>query len=99
MIMIMMLLLLFAVLLSVAVATTPEGLAFLAENKKKEGVVELPSGLQYKVLREGPEGGLSPKKNSPCDCHYRGYLMDGVTEFDSSYKRGTPTKFAPSQVS
>ena len=79
-------------------ASTPEGLAFLAANKDKEGVVTLPSGLQYKVLRSGPEGGLTPKVNSPCDCHYRGYLMDGVTEFDSSYKRGTTTKFAPNQV-
>ena len=85
-------------LLALALGSTPEGLAFLAANKDKEGVVTLPSGLQYKVLVSGPEGGLTPKVNSPCDCHYRGYLMDGVTEFDSSYKRGTTTKFAPNQV-
>ena len=84
--------------LALSFASTPEGLAFLAANKDKEGVVTLPSGLQYKVLTSGPEGGLTPKVNSPCDCHYRGYLMDGVTEFDSSYKRGTTTKFAPNQV-
>ena len=57
----------------------------------------LPSGLQYKVLKEGNEGGLTPKTNSPCECHYRGYLIDGQ-EFDSSYKRGQPTTFAPNQV-
>lgn len=85
-------------MLALSLASTPEGLAFLAANKEKEGVVTLPSGLQYKVITSGPEGGLSPKVNSPCDCHYRGYLMDGVTEFDSSYKRGTTTKFAPNQV-
>lgn len=73
-------------LLAMTLASTPEGLAFLAANKDKEGVVTLPSGLQYKVITSGPEGGLTPKVNSPCDCHYRGYLMDGVTEFDSSYK-------------
>lgn len=70
----------------------------LASNKDKEGVVTLPSGLQYKVLNSGPDGGLSPKSNSPCECHYRGYLIDGETEFDSSYKRGKPTTFAPNQV-
>eukprot|EP00299_Pterocystis_sp_00344_P011830 c5584_g1_i1.p1 GENE.c5584_g1_i1~~c5584_g1_i1.p1 ORF type:complete len:155 (-),score=43.37 c5584_g1_i1:52-516(-) len=77
--------------------TTPEGRAWLAKNKENEGVVELPSGLQYKVLKSGPAGGKSPKVNSPCLCHYRGTLIDG-TEFDSSYKRGQPTTFAPNQV-
>merc|ERR1719301_427307 len=72
------------------------GIAFLAENKNKEGVITLPSGLQYKVLREG--GGLEhPKVGTPCECHYAGRLLDG-TEFDSSYKRGQPTTFAPNQV-
>merc|ERR1712151_2253 len=62
----------------------------------KEGVVTLPSGLQYKVLEEG--GGLEhPTVSSPCLCHYAGRLLDG-TEFDSSYKRGAPTTFAPNQV-
>jgi hypothetical protein len=73
-------------------------LARLSANKQEEGVVTLASGLQYKVLNSGPEGGLSPKVSSPCECHYRGYLIDGVTEFDSSYKRGQPTTFAPNQV-
>eukprot|EP00401_Gymnodinium_catenatum_P076728 CAMPEP_0117536112 /NCGR_PEP_ID=MMETSP0784-20121206/41283_1 /TAXON_ID=39447 /ORGANISM="" /LENGTH=332 /DNA_ID=CAMNT_0005332661 /DNA_START=72 /DNA_END=1070 /DNA_ORIENTATION=- len=69
---------------------------FLEENKKKEGVITLASGLQYKVLREG--GGLEhPKVSTPCECHYAGTLIDG-TEFDSSYSRGKPTTFAPNQV-
>lgn len=78
--------------------TTPEGLKFLEENKKKDGVVVLSSGLQYKVLKASDQkGALTPKPNSPCECHYAGTLMDG-TEFDSSYKRGKPTTFAPNQV-
>ena len=73
-----------------------EGEAFLAENKLKDGVITLPSGLQYKVLEEG--AGLEhPLVSTPCACHYAGRLIDG-TEFDSSYKRGTPTTFAPNQV-
>jgi len=72
------------------------GLAFLAENKGAEGVITLPSGLQYKVLEEG--AGLEhPTVSTPCECHYAGRLLDG-TEFDSSYSRGTPTTFAPNQV-
>jgi len=67
------------------------------ENAKKEGVISLPSGLQYKVLQSGSEEGTSPKANTPCECHYRGTLVDG-TEFDSSYKRGKPATFAPNQV-
>lgn len=87
-----------AFLFGLALATTPDGIAWLKANKESDDeVVELPSGLQYKVLRSGPDGGLSPKRNSPCECHYRGYLVDGQ-EFDSSYKRGTPTTFAPNQV-
>jgi len=72
------------------------GKKFLAENKGKEGIITLASGLQYKVLREG--GGLEhPKVSTSCECHYAGRLLDG-TEFDSSYKRGSPTTFAPNQV-
>ena len=72
------------------------GDAFLAENKAKDGVITLPSGLQYKVLEEG--AGLEhPLVSTPCECHYAGRLLDG-TEFDSSYKRGKPTAFAPNQV-
>merc|ERR1719373_131026 len=83
-------------LFALALASNPEGLKFLEENKEKEGVVELPSGLQYKVLRAG-DGDSHPTKDSPCECHYAGTLIDG-TEFDSSYKRGSPTTFAPNQV-
>lgn len=49
-----------------------EGKAFLEMNKAKEGVVETPSGLQYKVIKSGAEGGKSPKVNTPCLCHYKG---------------------------
>eukprot|EP00929_Paragymnodinium_shiwhaense_P115736 TRINITY_DN847_c1_g1_i1.p1 TRINITY_DN847_c1_g1~~TRINITY_DN847_c1_g1_i1.p1 ORF type:complete len:332 (-),score=107.76 TRINITY_DN847_c1_g1_i1:85-1080(-) len=69
---------------------------FLAANKSKDGVITLESGLQYKVLRSG-DGLDHPKVGTPCECHYAGTLIDG-TEFDSSYKRGTPTTFAPNQV-
>ncbi len=78
-------------------ASNPEGTAFLKENAQKDGVVVLPSGLQYRVIKKGPEGGRRPLTNSPCKCHYRGTLINGV-EFDSSYKRGQPTTFAPNQV-
>jgi len=72
-----------------------EGEAFLAANKKKEGVKTLPSGLQYKVITEG--GGKSPKATDTVSVHYRGTLIDG-TEFDSSYKRGEPATFSVSGV-
>ena len=55
------------------------------------------SGLQYKVLKSAEAGAKSPKAGTPCECHYRGTLIDG-TEFDSSYKRGQPATFAPNQV-
>lgn len=67
-----------------------EGAAFLAENKKKEGVKVLPSGLQYKVIKEGT--GKMPKADDTVTVNYRGTLIDG-TEFDSSYKRGEPATF------
>ena len=72
------------------------GVAFLEANKSKEGVITLASGLQYKVLVEG-SGLKHPTVDSPCDCHYRGCLLDG-SEFDSSYSRGRPSTFAPNQV-
>lgn len=71
-----------------------EGEAFLAENKKKEGVVTLPSGLQYKIIKAGT--GPKPKKENTVKCHYRGTLIDGK-EFDSSYKRGEPTELPVGQ--
>jgi len=67
-----------------------EGEAFLAANKKKEGVKTLSSGLQYKVIREGT--GQMPKSTDTVTTNYRGTLIDG-TEFDSSYKWGQPAKF------
>jgi len=72
-----------------------EGAAFLAENKGKEGVITLPSGLQYKVLKEGT--GPKPASTDTVVCNYRGTLING-TEFDSSYKRGEPTSFPVNQV-
>jgi len=73
-----------------AEANKKEGEAFLAENKKKEGVKTLPSGLQYKVITEGK--GKMPKETDTVTTHYRGTLIDG-TEFDSSHKRGQPATF------
>ena len=67
------------------------GEAFFAENLKKEGVVTLPSGLQYKILKAGT--GQRPRSDDTLECHYRGTLLDG-TEFDNSYKRNQPTTFA-----
>jgi len=67
-----------------------EGDAFLAKNKKLEGVKTLPSGLQYKVITEGK--GKSPKASDTVTVNYNGTLIDG-TEFDSSYKRGQPATF------
>jgi FKBP-type peptidyl-prolyl cis-trans isomerase len=61
--------------------------AFVAENVKKEGVVTLPSGLQYKILKQGD--GKVPLLDDHVVCHYRGTLIDG-TEFDSSYQRNQP---------
>jgi FKBP-type peptidyl-prolyl cis-trans isomerase len=71
------------------------GEEFLAANKTKEGVVTLPSGLQYKILKEGT--GAKPTAADTVLCNYRGTLVDG-TEFDSSYKRGEPATFGVGQV-
>ena len=72
-----------------------EGEAFLAANKSKDGVVTLPSGLQYKILTAGT--GPKPTASDSVKCNYRGTLING-TEFDSSYKRGQPATFAVGQV-
>jgi FKBP-type peptidyl-prolyl cis-trans isomerase FklB len=71
-------------------ANQKEGAAYLAANKGKEGVVTLPSGLQYKILKEGT--GAKPTAADSVVCNYRGTLING-TEFDSSYKRGEPATF------
>ena len=70
--------------------TKEEGEKFLEENKKKEGVITLPSGLQYQVLKEG--NGKKPKATDKVRCHYEGTLIDG-TVFDSSYRRNQPADF------
>jgi FKBP-type peptidyl-prolyl cis-trans isomerase FklB len=64
-----------------------EGAEFLTANKENEGVIELPGGMQYLVLKEG--SGEKPKINSKIKAHYAGSLLNGK-EFDSSYKRGQP---------
>lgn len=68
-----------------------EGKKFLTENAKKEGVVTLPGGLQYKILREGT--GVSPKENDTLTINYRGSLISG-REFDSSYRNDKPATIA-----
>jgi len=78
-----------AKLKAAALENKKTGEAFLAANKTKEGVVTLPSGLQYKVIKEGT--GPKPAAEDTVLCHYRGTLVDN-TEFDSSYKRGEPLK-------
>lgn len=67
-----------------------KGAKFLDENKKKEGVVTLSSGLQYKIMTEG--NGALPKAEDTVECHYKGMLIDN-TVFDSSYQRGAPATF------
>ena len=71
------------------------GEKYLAENAKKEGVVTLPSGLQYQVLKEG--NGKKPTAKDSVKCHYEGFLIDG-TVFDSSVQRGEPAVFGLQQV-
>lgn len=89
-------LLIIYVLAFASAGSNKASLAFLEANSKKEGVVTLSSGLQYKVLRKG-NGESHPTVSSPCACHYKGTLIDG-TQFDSSYDRGSPSTFAPNQV-
>lgn len=76
-------------------ASKAEGEKFLEENKKKEGVVTLPDGLQYKVITPG--SGPHPKATDQVVVNYRGTLIDG-TEFDSSHDRGQPATFRVNQV-
>ncbi len=72
-----------------------QGEKFLAENKGKEGVVALPSGLQYKILKAG--NGPKPQASDTVKCHYEGRLING-TVFDSSIRRGEPAEFPVSGV-
>lgn len=71
------------------------GQDFLAANKEKAGVTELPSGLQYEVITEGT--GVKPTATQKVTCHYHGTLIDG-TVFDSSVKRGQPASFPLNMV-
>ena len=71
------------------------GEKYLAENAKKDGVITLPSGLQYQVLKEG--NGKKPSAKDTVKCHYEGFLIDG-TVFDSSVQRGEPATFPLQQV-
>jgi FKBP-type peptidyl-prolyl cis-trans isomerase len=71
------------------------GEAFLSGNRGKEGVVTLPSGLQYKIIKAGT--GKIPTAGDTVSAHYRGTLVDGK-EFDSSYRRGEPNSFGVSEV-
>jgi FKBP-type peptidyl-prolyl cis-trans isomerase len=76
-------------------ANKKQGEEFLAANKTKEGVVTLPSGLQYKILTAGT--GPKPSTTDSVVCNYKGTLIDG-TEFDSSFKRGQPATFPVDKV-
>ena len=76
-------------------AAKGEGEAFLAENKKRAGIVTTASGLQYEVVKEGT--GRQPKASDTVRCHYEGTLIDG-TVFDSSYRRNQPAEFGLRQV-
>ena len=71
------------------------GEKYLAENAKKDGVITMPSGLQYQVLKEG--NGKKPSAKDSVKCHYEGFLIDG-TVFDSSVQRGEPAVFGLQQV-
>jgi len=71
------------------------GKEFLEINKKRPGVVTLPSGLQYEIIKEG--NGPIPKATDQVKCHYHGTLING-TVFDSSVQRGTPATFGVNQV-
>ena len=80
---------------AVAEANKKEGDAFLAENKKKPGVTELPSGLQYEVITQGT--GAKPTEFNTVTCHYHGTMIDGAI-FDSSVDRGKPASFPLNMV-
>jgi len=78
-----------------ATANLEAGNVFLEGNKQKNGVVSLPSGLQYEIITEGT--GIKPQAKNKVTCHYHGTLIDG-TVFDSSVKRGQPATFPLNMV-
>ena len=80
---------------AVSAAFKEEGEAWLKENAKKDDVVVLPSGLQYKVVKQGT--GRKPGRTSRVRCHYEGTLVNGM-KFDSSYDRNEPAVFGLNQV-
>lgn len=80
---------------SKADANAAAGEAFLKANAGKPGIIELPSGIQYEVLKEG--SGAKPGPTSEVSCHYHGTLIDG-TVFDSSVQRGSPASFPLNRV-
>ena len=80
---------------AMSAAMKEEGEAFLAFNAQQDGVVTLPSGLQYKVLAEG--SGKKPSATDKVKCHYEGTLLNGA-KFDSSYDRNEPAVFGLNQV-
>ena len=90
---------------ALAAASNEVGIKFLEANAKKDGVILLPSGLQYKIMRAGA-GTDHPTADSPCSCHYEGRTAASFSQnptsasntFDGSYARGSPTTFAPNQV-
>jgi FKBP-type peptidyl-prolyl cis-trans isomerase len=83
------------VLLLACACSLPPAYDFLAKNAEKDGVIERPSGLQYRVIKEGT--GTKPGFRDQVTVNYRGTLIDG-TEFDSSYKRGKPASFQLNRV-
>src|SRR5580698_3868946 len=96
--------LVFALVFSVSACADPRAAqnlaaarAFLATNAKAEGVITLPSGLQYKVVQSGAAGGASPLADDHVIVNYEGTLLDG-TVFDSSYQRGQPATFVVGQL-
>ena len=76
--------------------TAPADAAWLAQNASADGVIVLPCGLQYKELARG-RSGKSPKRLTPCECHFQGFHVDG-TEFDSSYAYGRTFDFVPGRM-
>jgi FKBP-type peptidyl-prolyl cis-trans isomerase FklB len=70
-------------------ATKAKGVAFLAANKKREGVVTLPDGLQYEIIKKGDQNSAMPTLHDTIVAHYAGTLIDGK-KFDNSYDRGQP---------
>jgi len=81
----------------VLAGTDAEGVKFLNENREREGVIELPSGLQYEIVQSGPKDNPHPNLTSECVCHYKGALLSGSV-FDSSYARGSPATFQPNSL-